>query len=263
MRTQTAIIAIIMSGMLVLTVWPGASAAPRGGEVYVAAAVSLSDVLSDLAGQFERERGIRVNLDCGSSGILRKKIEAGTRCDIFLSASARDMNVLQDAGYVDVSTRRELLGNSIVCVVPADSNLTLSCPADLTRPEIKRIAIGDPQHVPAGIYFQQAIVALGLGDQIAGKLIPCANVRATLAQAELGTVDAAIIYSTDAAASSRVRIAFTFPVSSHAQITYPMSVLKQTSNPKAAEIFLEFLASDHAANIFREYGFEPIQGKVR
>ncbi len=253
----SAAIVLILAG---LAFWRGAPSGRRevAGEIYVSAASSLTDVLEHLAKDFERSHRIRVRSDFSSSGVLRVKIEAGAKVDAFLSASARDMDLLEDAGYLCTGTRRDLLRNSLVCVVPAASTLHLATADDLLRKEVQHIAIGDPDHAPAGIYGKQALLQLNLWDQLGRKLVPCADVRAVLAQAELGTVEAAIVYSSDADVSDRVKVAFAFPDTSHMPIVYSAGVLKHAPHPEAARKFLDFLTSSSAAKVFTEYGFEPI-----
>jgi len=253
-----ATIVVVLAG---LAFWRGTPSGPgdvAGGEIYVFAASSLTDVLDHLAKEFERSHGIRVRPDLSSSGVLRMKIEAGARVDAFLSASVKDMDLLEEAGYLSKATRRDFLRNSLVCVVPAASTCRVATAADLLRREVRRIAIGDPDHVPAGLYGKEALLRLNLWSQLARKLVPCADARAALAQAELGTVEAAIVYGSDADVSSRVNVAFAFPDTSHTPIVYSAGLLKRALHPEAARKFLDFLTSASAKRVFTEYGFEPI-----
>ncbi len=261
MRTGTILIAVWILAVTVISIWPRGSAESRiypEGEIFVAAAASVADALEKIAKEFEHSHGIRVREDFASSGLLRKKIKAGIKYDVFLSAYSKDLDILQKADCIAPKTRRNLLRNTLVCVVPADLALKLESPADLKRPEVSRIAVGDPDHVPAGMYFKEASQYLGLEKQISNKLVPCADARATLAQAEYGTVDAAVVYLTDAKITDEVRVAFAFPQSSHSPIVYPVCVLKKTASEEAAKKFLKFLSSDVSIEIFKEFGFRPI-----
>lgn len=256
-----AAIVLILAG---LAFWRGAPSRRKeaSGEIYVSAASSLTDALEHLAKEFEHSHGIRVHVDFASSGVLRAKIQAGARVDVFLSASVRDMDLLQNAGYLSTATRRDVLRNRLVCVVPAASSLNVGSASDLLRTDVHRIAIGDPDHVPAGVYGREALLRLKLWDQLQPKVVPCADVRAALAQAELGTVEAAIVYGSDADVSSRVKVAFTFSETSHPPIVYPACLLKQAPHRDAASRFLDFLTSASARGVFRQYGFEPIRDGV-
>lgn len=260
MKVKMILCASIVLVLAGVAFWRGAPSGRRegaAGEIHVSAASSLTDVLEHLAKEFERSQGIRVHVDFASSGVLRVKIEAGARADVFVSASAKDMDLLEDAGYLSTATRRDVLRNSLVCVVPASSTNRVATAADLLSREVRRVAIGDPDHVPAGIYCKEALLRLRLWDQLRGKLVPCADVRAALAQAEFGTVEAAIVYGSDAYMSERVKVAFVFPGTSHTPIIYSAGLLMRAPHPEAARRFLDFLTSS-AAKVFREYGFEPI-----
>lgn len=264
MKLKISLVAAIVLILAGLAFWRGAQPGPGEAkkEIYIAAASSLTDVLERLAKAFERSHGIQVHVDFASSGVLRKKIEAGARFDVFLSASARDMDLLEHADYLSTPTRRDVLRNRLVIVVPKDLTLHLASPSDLLQGGVRRIAIGDPDHAPAGIYGKESLLRLGLWDRLQQKLVPCANVRAALAQAELGTAQAAIIYRSDADTSDRVKVAFTFPDTSHAPIVYPACLLKRARRPDAARQFLDFLSSGSAREAFRRYGFEPIRDGV-
>ncbi len=214
-----------------------------------------------MAEEFERSSDVRVHLDFASSGLLRAKITAGAEADAFLSASAKDMDLLQYKGYIAGEKRRDLLTNSLVCVVPVKSRLQITSADDLLDKRVRRVAIGDPEHVPAGIYTREALLNMGLWNQLADKFVPCADVRSTLAHVEMGTVEAAIVYATDINITNKVKKVFTIPQINHMPITYTICVLKKAPHPDAADMFLGFLASSHAAKVFTEYGFEPIVRK--
>ncbi len=232
-------------------------------EIYVPAAVSLGNAMERLARDFEDSYGIRVQLDLASSGLLRKRIEAGAPADAFVSASTRDVDLLENSGYLVSETRRDLLGNTLVCVVEASSTLRIVRPADLLKDEVRWIAIGDPTHVPAGIYAKQALVHMGLWKRLAGKLVPCIDARAAMAQVRTGAVEAAIVYSSDVHAASELKMVFGFPQSSHEAIVYAVCVLKGAAHPVAAGAFLEFLCSPEAAGVFAIYGFKPVHEEGR
>jgi molybdate transport system substrate-binding protein len=253
---------LILAGLALWRGVPWGSKEATSREIYVSSAASLTDVVEHLAKEFERSHGVRVRPDFSSSGVLRVKIEAGARVDAFLSASVKEMDVLEKAGYLLNATRRDLLRNTLVCVIPAGSASPVSTAADLLHRDVRRIAIGDPDHVPAGIYGKEALLRLNLWSDLAPKLVPCADVRAVLAQAELGTVEAAIVYGSDADLSERVNVAFAFPDSSHSPIIYSASVLKKAPHPEEAREFLDFLTSVSAKQAFIEYGFEPIPDPV-
>jgi len=230
-------------------------------EIYVPAAASLDDAMTDLGERFERARGgrVRVRFDFASSGLLRKKIEAGVSADAFVSASTQHVDALADAGYVAAGTRRDLLTNTLVCVVRASSDLSLAGPDHLAGAAVERIAIGNPSHVPAGMYAAQALRKLGLWDRLAGRLVYCDDVRAALVQVRTGAVDAAVVYLSDAHLAPDVRVAHRFGPESHSKIVYPACVLANASHPAQANAFVRFLASPEARGVFAAHGFTPVE----
>jgi molybdate transport system substrate-binding protein len=147
----------------------------------------------------------------------------------------------------------------LALVVAADGKAPLSAPKDLLRPEIKRLALAQPDTVPAGIYAKKYLQAEGLWNGVAGKVIPVANVRAALASVEAGNVDAAFVYKTDAAISARVRVVYEVPADKAPEIIYPVAMTKHSKNRAPAREFLSFLSGPSGKAVFREYGFIVIE----
>ena len=260
MRKVLPVVAIVTVGILLAIVWrSGLSGGADAGaeQITVCAAASLADALAPLVKEFEQASGVRVRLDLASSGALRMKIQAGAPVDVFISASSRDMDVLEGAGHVVPGTRRNILGNELVCVVPTSSTLRLASPADLQSESVRHIAIGDPGHVPAGYYAKQALQRAGLWAGLSGRAVFCADARAALAHAEAQTVEAAVVYRSDARITPKVKVAFGFPADSHDPIVYPCGVLRRSPRPRVAAAFLESLATPGAEKVFVSYGFQP------
>jgi molybdate transport system substrate-binding protein len=224
------------------------------------AAASLTLPLEELAPAFEREEGCVLRLDFASSGILRRKIEAGARGDFFLAAGPRPVDALETARLVKSGTRVELVANRLVAVAPAGSAPGPEKPEELAGSGIHRIALGDPDHVPAGRYARAALESLGLWSRLEGRLVPCADVRAALALVEAGEAEAGIVYASDAALARRIRVLFSFPEDSHPAIVYPGVVLEGAGRPDLAKRFLEMLRSPEGARVFRRHGFIPLGG---
>jgi len=227
---------------------PGLGASAAADEVHVAAAVSLSEALQEIAAAFERQHGVRVTLNLAASNVLARQIAAGAKTDVFISADAIQMEVVRRSGMV----RREveLLANRLVVLVAADSNVQLASASDLRRPEIARIAIGDPAGVPAGAYARQYLEAEKMWDALQPKIVTTGSVRAALAALDSGNVDAAIVYRTDARIARRARTAYPSPA--EPVVTYPAALL--SAAPEAARFF-EFLRSSAANTIFERHGF--------
>ena len=214
-------------------------------EIHVSAAASLSDVLRELGAMHERATRDRILFNFGGSNILARQIQEGAPADLFISADEARMNQVA----ILSETRRELLANTLVIVAPRNS--TIRTPRDLLR--AKRIALANPESVPAGIYAKQYLTSIGLWTRLAPKVIPTENVRGALAAADGGNVDAAIVYRTDARIAKNVRVVF--EITDGPKIVYPAAVLRDATQPLAARRFLQFLTSKEAAAIFRKHGF--------
>jgi molybdate transport system substrate-binding protein len=229
----------------------GLEAAPplaAAEEVNVAAAVSLTEALQEIATAFERQHGARVLLNLAASNVLARQIAAGAKTDVFVSADAIQMDVVRQAGFI----RREidLLQNRLTVLVAADSTLTLTSAGDLRRPEITRIAIGDPAAVPAGVYAKRYLEAEKVWDTLQPKIVTTGSVRAALAALETGNVDAAIVYRTDALIARRARAAYPSPT--EPVVTYPAGLLTDAA---PATKFYEHLRSSVADKVFEKHGF--------
>jgi molybdate transport system substrate-binding protein len=162
---------------------------------------------------------------------------------------------LQSKGLLLKGTRRSRLSNSLVIVVAAGSRLSIASPRDLVKPDISRIALADPQAVPAGKYARQFLERENLWAALQAKVVPAGNVRGALAAVESGDAEAAIVYKTDAAISKRVKVAYQFPAGDGPRISYPMAALRETKEPQAAKEFLAWLAAPPAGTLFENFGF--------
>jgi molybdate transport system substrate-binding protein len=238
--------------VLVLLVLAGSPA--RSETIHVSAAASLAEVVTNLSARFERTTGHRVKLNFGGSSTLARQIEAGAPADVFLSADDEKMARLERLGRIVASTRRDFLGNRLVIVVADDSRAGISSSRDLLSNRFRRIALAEPSTVPAGIYARQHFEGIGIWSGIAKKVVPSASVRAALAAAAAGNVDAAVVYATDPLSSDRVKVACEIPLNETPRIRYVFAAVR---GPKEtiARGFLEFLASDASQRTFRRYGF--------
>jgi molybdate transport system substrate-binding protein len=244
---QIALNRLTILALAVAVAAPSSSAA-QTREIQVAAAVSLSEALQEVATAFERQQGIRVTLNLAASNVLARQIAAGAKADVFISADAIQMDVVRQSGQA----RRvvDLLLNRLVVLVADDSMVQLKGATDLRRTEIARIAIGDPAGVPAGAYAKQYLEKEKVWDVLQPKIVTTASVRAALAALEAGNADAAIVYQTDARIARRTRLAY--PPPAEPVVTYPVALLSAT--PDAATFF-EYLHSREAGTIFERHGF--------
>jgi molybdate transport system substrate-binding protein len=233
-----------------------AAAPAKEVEIDVAAAASLKDVLTEIQTTYRQKNpNVKIFLNLASSGALQTQIEQGAPADLFISAAQKQMNELEQKALIKKGTRRDLLQNQLVLVVPKDSKLAVKGFADLTDDAVRKIGIGAPESVPAGQYAQEVFNNLKSTEKIQEKLIFGTNVRAVLTYVETGNVDAGIVYRTDAAISDQVKIVAPAPKGSHEPIIYPAAVLTNAKQPQAAAKFLKYLASAPVEKVFGKYGF--------
>jgi molybdate transport system substrate-binding protein len=232
-----------------------ALAAERPAEIHLFAAASLSDALEEIAAAYERQSGDRVVLNLGASSILARQIEEGAPADVFFSADEARMDALEGLNLILVDTRRSLLSNTLVVVVPVDSVLKIRSAKDLAAREVESLALAEPRSVPAGIYAREYLRSRGLWEAVNGKVIPTENVRGALAAVESGNVSAGIVYRTDAGISKKVKVVFEVPASQGPKISYSAAVLAQSRRQEAARKLLAYLESRPAVAIFRKHGF--------
>jgi molybdate transport system substrate-binding protein len=224
----------------------------RAEEVNVYAAASLTEVLREVVRAFEKETGHKVVFNLGGSNDLARQIKAGAPADVFFSADEAQMEGLEAAGLVRARDRIAVLSNVLVVVAPAASRQEIGQPRDLLA--LRRLAIADPQAVPAGVYARTWLQSIGLWDQLADKVVPTLNVRAALAAVEAENADAGIVYRTDAATSKRVKVAFEVSLEKGPSIVYPLAPLAGSKKPVTAQL-VRYLMSPHAHEAYRRHGF--------
>ncbi|MFA5055900.1 MAG: molybdate ABC transporter substrate-binding protein [Dehalococcoidia bacterium] len=224
--------------------------------INLAAAASLTDVMEEVNALYMQQNPhVTIVPSYASSGTLQQQIEQGAPVDIFMSAGASQMNTLQNKQLIVNDSRRDLLNNTIVLVVPDESTLGIHSFDDLLGDGVSTIAIGDPEFVPAGRYGKQALEFYDMYSQVQSKLVLCSDVRQVLTYVESGNVDVGIVYATDAMISDTVHVVAKGPDEVNSTIVYPVALIKDCENPDAAEEFEDFLFSDEAGEIFEEYGF--------
>ena len=236
------------------------SAGPAAAAVLVFAAASTGTAIDDVVSRFAGRDDDPVRASFAGSSALAQQIANGAPADIYVSANRQWMDFLSREKAIVAASRVDLLSNRLALVVPAASPLALSIASDF--PLVRalgdgRLALGDPDHVPAGMYARAALKSLGVWDAIAAKLAPTANVRAALALVERGEAAAGIVYATDARVTRRVRVIGLFPTDSHPAIVYPAAIV--TGRERApVRRFFEFLTSAEAATVFARHGFVAV-----
>jgi molybdate transport system substrate-binding protein len=225
-------------------------------ELTISAAASLNESLMEIKENFEKEnKYIKIFYNIGSSGALKQQILQGAPVDIFLSASHDQFTELFQVGLIDAQKQIDFLGNQLVLITNKESAAQLNGFADLTNSQIKKIAIGIPESVPAGKYAKQTLQNTGVWEQIQPIVIQTKDVRQVLTYVETGNVDAGIVYMTDVKASDKVNVVAVAGDQTHDSIIYPAGIIKTTPHKKEAKRFLDYLQSNAAKSIFEKYGF--------
>lgn len=228
-------------------------------QVRLFAAASLSEVLNDLGNAYTDATGIRVRMNLASSGALARQIRQGARADLFISASPAWTRYLDSLGLIQPPGIRAVAGNRLVLITPKNSPVqALTSEGPWPWEELlsgKRMAIGDPAHVPAGQYALEVLKKTGFPEPSGDYLLPTPDVRGALLVVELGEAQVGLVYATDAMRSGRVRVLATVPDTWHTQIRYTAGVC----GPQGLA-FLEFLESDAAQDIWKTHGFTQPNG---
>lgn len=222
-------------------------------EVLVSAAASLAEVMENVGRVYEMRTGVRVVVNTGASNTLARQILAGAAADLFISADESQMDAVRTE--IVAGSRVNLLSNQLAIAVPADRPRSLKSARDLTRSSFRRIAIGDPAAVPAGVYARAYLQKLGVWEAVSARIVPSASVRAALAAVENGAADAAIVYRTDLTGAHRASLALAIPVADGPRIVYPAAVIRGGRNRDAATRLLAWLQGPEASRTFDAAGF--------
>lgn len=223
----------------------------------VLAAASLQESLTAAADRWTAKGHARPVLSFAASSALARQVGAGAPADLFISADEQWMDRVSAAGFVASGTRTAFLTNRLVLVAPSRSRATLSIRPGFALASALgngRLAMGDPDAVPAGIYGKLALTRLRVWPQVSGRLARAESVRAALMLVARGEVPFGIVYATDARAEPRVRVVGMFPATSHPPIVYPLARLRRSRSAEA-ESFRRFLLSGEGKAIFRRFGF--------
>ena len=235
---------------------PAQTAIAQTKPVTVFAAASLTDALNTIGKAYKARSGKRVTLVYAASSALARQIEASAGADMFISADTEWMDYLDNKGLMAHATRRNLLGNHLVLVAPVESKVALKIAPHfnlLGALNGGRLAVADPESVPAGKYGRQSLTSLGVWNAVVDHLASAENVRVALAYVARGETPLGIVYTTDAMSEPKVRIVDTFPDNTHLPIVYPVALTKDAKPDAAA--FLAFLSSPDAAAVFTKAGF--------
>ena len=238
----------------------GAAMPASGTEVTVFAAASLKEAMDEQAKRFEADTGNKVIVSYGGSNALARQIQAGAPADVFISADLDWVDYVERRALLVSGSRVNLLRNELVLIAPASSNAALRIApgfALATALRNEKLAMANPDSVPAGKYGKSALESLGVWKSVEKQVVRTDNVRAALVLVARREAAFGIVYKTDALAERGVRIVDTFPEATHAPIVYPAAVVAPGRSP-AAKALLDFLRSGAARPIWEKYGFAPL-----
>jgi molybdate transport system substrate-binding protein len=254
MRTRTLIVAVAM--LVAVFAYPFAGHAADKTEITVSAAISLKNAFQEIGRLYEKKNGSKILFNFGASGDLMRQIDGGAPVDVFASAAKKDMDDAEKKGLIIPETRRNFAVNSIVLIVPAKGGLKIASFQDLKKAAVGRIAVGNPNTVPAGRYAKEVFGHYALWNDLKDKLVFTENVRQALDYVSRGEVEAGVVYSTDAAIKARdVRIAVKASKESHSPVVYPIAIVKGTGKQAAAMEFVSIVTSKQGKKILEKYGF--------
>jgi len=247
--------------LLCLTVLPATlpAAETEQTQILVFAAASLTDALQEIGTAYEKTSAVRVKMSFDASSNMARQIEAGAPADVFFSADTQWMDYLQSHNLIQPASRHNVVGNRLVLIAPAASEIKLKIAPHFPLAAALgngHLATGAPDSVPVGRYARSALSALGVWDEVAGRIVAAENVRAALMYVARGEAPLGIVYANDALIDKKVRVVDTFPANTHEPIVYPVALTKG-AKPEAAG-FVSYLLGPQAHAVFIRYGFtEP------
>lgn len=248
--------AVLVAGCAQMAVSTQNQTAPV--EITVFAAASLQDAAQEVKSVYESQhKEVKVTYNFASSGTLQKQIEQGAPADLFISAGKSQMDALEKQNLIVNDSRLNLLGNKLVLIAPVN-NTAVKDFSSLSESAVKKIAIGEPETVPAGKYAREALASLKIWDQVQAKVVYTKDVRQVLTYVESGDVEAGLVYRSDLTGSDKARLILEAPQDTHQPIVYPAALVLASKQQQAAREFLLFLQSTEADHIFNKYGFDAM-----
>ncbi|MBD2812115.1 molybdate ABC transporter substrate-binding protein [Xenorhabdus sp. Vera] len=244
----------VVSAALIGNVW-------ATDKVTVFAAASLTNALDGISAQYKKDKQGNIVTLYASSSTLARQIEQGAPADIFISADQQWMNYATDKKLIAENTRHTLLGNQLVLIAPKESHLDIvELNSDTKWKSLLaegRLAVGDPDHVPVGIYAKESLQYLNAWNTVNPLMARTNNVRSGMALVERAEAPLGIVYGSDAVASNKVKVVGVFPSESHKPVEYPVAIIKGHET-QAVRDFYDYLKTPEAAEIFKRYGFNPL-----
>ncbi len=222
----------------------------------ISAAASLKDAMDVIKHNYQEEHPeVELKFNFGGSGSLQQQISQGAPVDLFFSAAEDKFDKLVKEGNIAKEDGIDLLGNELVLVIPSEEQSNISNFHNLTKEEVHKISIGIPESVPAGEYAKESLEKMGIWKKVESKVVYAKDVRQVLSYVETGNVSAGIVYQTDALVSDQVNIVETADPETHAPIIYPVGIIKDSKHYEEAKDFYNYIQSEKALKVFKDYGF--------
>jgi molybdate transport system substrate-binding protein len=231
--------------------------------VYLAAGAGLKDCLNEQIVQYKKfAPDVTVIPNYEASGKLQEQINNGAPVDVFISANQEKMDLVEKKNFLLKGTRKNIVANKIVLIVPANGKSPIHCFNCLGTDKLKDkgLAIGDPKVVPAGKYATEILDFLEITNKVMPKIVFAQNVRAVLTYVAQSEVDAGVVYLTDAMImKDKVEVVAEAPKGSHSPVIFPAAVVTTGDNPDGGKAFLKFLFSPEAEKVFKKFGYEMVE----
>jgi molybdate transport system substrate-binding protein len=244
---------------LLPNVAPSIAQQPNTVTLTVSAGAGLKPVLEDIQKAYKQQQpNINITYNFAASGVLQRQIEQGANIDVFIAASSKNMNELQQKGLLLLGTRKNLI-KSRIALITAKNTTGISSFQDLTKPTVKRIAIGEPRSVPLGVYAEEIFKYLGITEQVKPKLVYTRSALEIVNFVESGNVDVGIVHDTTVTASEKVKVVAIAPPTSHSPVIYPVAILNNSKNQAAAKSFVQFLFSQQVRPLYKNHGYTVLQ----
>jgi molybdate transport system substrate-binding protein len=247
---------LLFAGCSQKTATPAPTTPVAKKTITVSAAASLQKVMTEIEPAFQKETGIKVSFNFGSSGTLQKQIEQGAPTDVFISAGKSEMDALQTGKLIDNASRKNLLTNKLVLIVPNDKKGKIKTAEDLVN-NADKISIGEPKSVPAGEYAQASLTYLNLWNKLSSKVVYAKDVEQVVTYVESGSVDGGFVYNSDAVSAGlkNSSVVETMDAKTHKPIVYPEAIITASKDKVSAKAFMDYLNTAAVEQIFEKYGF--------
>ncbi|MEN6485689.1 MAG: molybdate ABC transporter substrate-binding protein [Syntrophobacteraceae bacterium] len=254
MKRMPAFFRFILAAALLTVSYAGSAHAAE--ELIVSAAASLTNAFGEIATKFEAANpGVKVVTNFGASGALLQQIDKGAPVDVFATADQKTMNDAAEKKLIDPGTRKDFARNGLALVVPRGNAAKVASLKDLARKEITRIAVGNPQTVPAGRYAKEALTHEGLWDELTPRYVLGESVRQVLDYVSRGEVDAGFVFTSDAAAA-KGKVEVAAGVGNHSPILYPIAGVASAEKKALARKYIDYVLSAEGMAVLAGFGFE-------